>query len=199
MSAASDLTAWSLARRQRRTAAGVPGDGDASPCDPVALREAMARIGAGVHVATSAWNGRRYGITVTAACSLSAEPPSVLVSINRAASIYPAVLRSGVLCLNVLSAEQEAIARHFGGDCPPHQDRFAAHDWTAAPSGAPALSRAAATLDTKVEATMSFGSHTAFACSVAAIVLGDTAGGLFYVDRRYTHLTPTGSWQTHQV
>lgn len=164
---------------------GGDGAAGASACDPVSFRDAMARIGAGVHVVASAWKGRRYGITVTAACALSAEPPSVLVSVNRAASIYPAILRSGALCVSVLGADQEAVARHFGGECPRGADRFAAHDWTAMPSGAPGLCGAIALIDTAVKGTMSFGSHTVFACAVTTLRLGGSSAGLHYVNREY--------------
>src|SRR6266850_752518 len=61
----------------------VVGPDDVRTCEPGAFREAMSRLGAAVHVITTAGPGGKTGATATAVCSVSDTPPTLLVCINR--------------------------------------------------------------------------------------------------------------------
>jgi flavin reductase (DIM6/NTAB) family NADH-FMN oxidoreductase RutF len=64
-------------------------------------------------VTTKAADGSDQGMTVSAFCSVSLEPPLVLICIEKTASVYDAVTRAPAFVVNILSAKQEQIARRF--------------------------------------------------------------------------------------
>lgn len=79
------------------------------------FRDAMAAFAAGVHVITTDGAAGRYGITMTAVASVTDEPPTVMLCINRQSAIVPILLANRSLCINVLAAEQQDIVEHFAG------------------------------------------------------------------------------------
>ncbi|MQA11019.1 MAG: flavin reductase [Pseudonocardiaceae bacterium] len=94
-------------------------DGDA--ITKAGLRSCLGRFATGVAVVTFDGPARRYGLTVNAFTSVSLNPPLVQVAIAKHARSHDA-LRNNAFCVNVLGAEQQALARHFaGGDSEqPH-------------------------------------------------------------------------------
>jgi flavin reductase (DIM6/NTAB) family NADH-FMN oxidoreductase RutF len=169
------------------TAASEGAPGVSSAPDAASFREAMARIASTVHVLTTVSRGQRYGITLTAACSLAADPFSVLVSVNRSASIYAPILRAGQLCLNILGADHAPIAARFAGSTGViGEDRFDEGAWRDSSHGLPMLADAVASLDCTVASTMSLGTHTVFGCLVREIALHDAAAPLLYANRAYS-------------
>ena len=90
--------------------------------DQHAFRAVLGRFASGVTVITLVdAKGDDRGMTVSAFCSLSLEPPLVLICIDHAASIYEQVSEAAEFTVNILSEGQEALARRFAG---PHPDRF---------------------------------------------------------------------------
>lgn len=94
--------------------------------DPVVFREALAAVAAPVAVVTSMDGERPHGTTVTAFCSLSLEPPLVLVSLDRDSALLRMVRQSRRYGINVLSHDQEAIATRFARK---GADKFAGVPW----------------------------------------------------------------------
>src|SRR5476651_908107 len=78
-------------------------------------RNAMARLGAAVNIITTDGPAGRAGFTASAVCSVTDEPPTLLVCLNRNASVYDAFKQNGVLCVNVLGAGHQNISNIFGG------------------------------------------------------------------------------------
>jgi flavin reductase len=150
-------------------------------------RDAMARLGAAVNIITTDGPGGRAGFTASAVCSVTDDPPTLLVCLNRNASVYPAFQASGVLCVNVLAAGQQALSALFGGKTPM-DERFAACRWGALVTGAPVLDGAAVSFDCRVVRSTAVGTHDVLFCEAVAIRSGDTAHGLVYFDRRYHDL-----------
>ena len=84
------------------------------PLDPDSFRAVLGRFPSGVTVVTTRDSGGRdLGMTVSAFCSLSLEPPLVLVCVARAASMHDALGRSETFAVNILAADQEALSRRF--------------------------------------------------------------------------------------
>jgi len=81
--------------------------------DAPELRRLMSRWATGVAVVTSRDGGGPRGATTNALTSLSLDPPLVLVALDRGSNTLAAVQASGRFCLNVLAADQEAVARRF--------------------------------------------------------------------------------------
>jgi hypothetical protein len=97
---------------------------------PQVYREAMARLSAAVNVVTTAGPAGRSGFTATAVCSISDEPPFLLVCLNRASKTAPIVGENKVLCVNVLCAHESELADVFAGRTGVHlEDRFSTGDW----------------------------------------------------------------------
>ena len=92
-------------------------------------RDAMACLGAAVNIVTTDGNAGRAGFTASAICSVTDNPPTLLVCINRGSSAYASVTSNGVVCVNVLSARHERLSRLFGGGIPA-DERFAAATWS---------------------------------------------------------------------
>lgn len=87
---------------------------------------AMRQVAGSVAVVTTAGPAGRYGATVTAFCSVSADPPTVLVCLRGGSRIAEAVQANGVFTLNVLPEDADLIARTFAGEFDGlHEDRFA--------------------------------------------------------------------------
>ena len=74
----------------------VVGPDTVHTCDQAQFREAMSRLGAAVHVVTTAGPGGKTGATATAVCSVSDAPPTLLVCINRSSQTNPVVVENGV-------------------------------------------------------------------------------------------------------
>ena len=91
-------------------------------------------------------------MTATSVSSLSADPPTLIVCVNRSASIYPSLAHGQLFAVNVLAAEQSDIANHFAGRTGVNgADRFQAGAWRSRAGGPPLLRDAAAVFECEVE------------------------------------------------
>ena len=79
------------------------------------FKDAMRRLVGGVCVITAGAGEERTGLTATSAVSLSVEPPTMIVCVNREASAWPVIHREGHFCVNVLGARHRAVADRFAG------------------------------------------------------------------------------------
>jgi len=148
------------------------------------FREAMSRLGAAVNIITTDGPAGRAGFTASAVCSVTDSPPTLLVCLNRSASVYPVFKENMQLCVNTLSAGHESLSALFGGKTPM-AERFIAADWTTQITGSPILSGALASFDCIVSQIVSVGTHDILVCETRALVYGDSRSGLIYFDRRY--------------
>ena len=78
------------------------------------FRDAMARLGAAVHIITTAGPGGKSGFTATAVCSVSDQPATLLVCLNRGSVSAPILAENGVFCVNTLAANEEKLSRTGG-------------------------------------------------------------------------------------
>ncbi|CAN5640770.1 pyrimidine utilization flavin reductase protein F [soil metagenome] len=147
-------------------------------------RNAMSRLGAAVNIITTDGPAGRAGFTASAVCSVTDEPPTLLVCLTRSASVSPAFQANSVLCVNVLAAGQQALSGVFGGKTPM-DERFANGRWETGPTGSPMLVGAAASFDCRVVRSVSVGTHDVLFCEVVAVEVAQEAHGLIYFDRRY--------------
>ena len=166
-----------------------PEDGDIAEdgnLDPVAFREAMSRLGAAVHVVTTDGTDGRAGVTVSAACSVTDEPPTVLICLNRASPVNAQIRKNGVFCVNTLPSHKERLSDAFAGvDDLPMDERFALATWQPLETGSPALMDARIAVDCHVSEMTEVGTHTVIFGQVTAITLGDHTPALIYLDRNY--------------
>jgi flavin reductase len=154
--------------------------------DPALFREAMSRLGAAVHVITTAGPGGKTGATATAVCSVSDAPPTLLMCLNRRSNTNPAVLENGVFCVNTLGDGGAEIADIFAGRTGVMgSDRFATGQWTTLTTGSPALATAVIAFDCRIIEVRSVASHNVFFGAVEAVRVGPAGPALVYHDRAY--------------
>ncbi|KPY73074.1 FMN reductase RutF [Pseudomonas syringae pv. spinaceae] len=125
--------------------------------------------------------------TATAVCSVTDQPPTLLVCINRSASVYETFIGNGTLCVNTLCNSQQALSNLFGGKTS-QEERFAAGHWESGVTGAPLLEGAKLALDCKVTQSVSVGTHDILFCQVVDIRHQDASDALLYFGRQYHHL-----------
>src|SRR3982750_3308061 len=80
------------------------------------FKTGMRSLAGAVNIITSAHAGHLYGMTATAVCSATADPPTVLICVNKLATTHGAVLKSKVFCVNVLRSEDWELSTSFSGD-----------------------------------------------------------------------------------
>lgn len=151
---------------------------------------AMAGAATQVTIVTTDGAAGRFGVTVSAFASVSAEPPLVLVCINQNSPAVAAIDTHNAFCVNVLSDEQSPIANCFAGrpgEHPPFD--FACADWSNASTGAPLLEGASANFDCTIETSYSAGTHRIFIGRVAAVLSSERAP-LAFSNRAYQVLQP---------
>lgn len=127
------------------------------------------------------------GLTATAVCSFSAEPPSLLACINRSSSFAGMLDDDTVFSINLPAADQEHVARAFGGmTVAKGAARFAAGSWVRGERGAPLLAGARAVFECTVGEIIPRASHLIVIGIVQAVFLdGETRAPLFYADGRF--------------
>jgi flavin reductase (DIM6/NTAB) family NADH-FMN oxidoreductase RutF len=133
-----------------------------------AFRDALRELAAGVALVTTGAGAERAGCAATSLTSLSLDPPTLLVCLNRDASTLRQIRATGVFAVNILGARHEALARRFSSAEFRGADRFAAGDWLRLSTGAPALTDALAVVDCRLERIVEHATH--------AIVIGAAAG-----------------------
>jgi flavin reductase (DIM6/NTAB) family NADH-FMN oxidoreductase RutF len=155
---------------------------------PDAYRAAMRFVPAAVTIITAYHSGERNGLTATAVASVSADPPQLLICVNRDASAEPLIAGSSRFAVNVLAQEHRDAAHRFSQSKLSSDERFAAQRWIDLPSGVPALADAIAVFECRIAQHSVLGSHSLFIGEVIGV---RTAGGepLLYHAGRYRQLT----------
>lgn len=125
-----------------------------------AFKAAMRRHPVGVTVVTSMRAGEPRGLTLSAFTSVSADPPTVLVCVNREARSYLYISESRVFCVNLLSAGQHELAQHFSRGMRERQ--FDGVDYGNDATGAPVLAGTVGYFDCEVMHEHHAGSHSIF-------------------------------------
>lgn len=139
--------------------------------DASTFRQGMRRLAASVMLVTVQLDGgRRFGMTATAVCSVSADPPTLLCCVNRQNGSRAALLEADHFAVNVLAADEHELADRFARTMPP-EERFAQGRWTTLESAAPVLETAVAAFDCRRSHQMDVGGHTVFFGQVRAVRL----------------------------
>ncbi|MCB2065227.1 MAG: flavin reductase family protein [Erythrobacter sp.] len=150
-----------------------------------AFRDAMRHVAATVYAVTTSEAGTSYGILATAVSSLSFDPPSLLVCINRSASLHDPLERAERFGVNVLGLGNRDVADHF---MQSGSDRFAVGDWVEE-HGVPVLASAQSSLVCRIAHRHSYGTHTIFIGELLAANHRDDATPLTYFDRDYIDIS----------
>jgi flavin reductase len=149
-------------------------------------RNAMARLGAAVNIVTTDGISGRAGFTASAVCSITDSPPTLLVCLNRSASVYDHFKYNKQLCVNTLSSKQESLSSLFGGKTPM-EERFSSAEWTTSITSSPILVGAIASFDCEIVKVISVSTHDVLVCEAKSIFYDVEGDGLIYFDRGYQY------------
>jgi flavin reductase (NADH)/flavin reductase len=154
----NQLVEW----RANETLAGLP------MVAPDVHRAALRHFAVGVTIVTARHGEEKAGLTATAVCSVTADPPRLVAFINKNVVASKLFLASGTLCVNVLAGDQEEIACVFAGMRKEvfGDARFSHGTWSKLLTGAPVLEGALASLDCRVIKVFDESTHHAFLCEV---------------------------------
>jgi flavin reductase (DIM6/NTAB) family NADH-FMN oxidoreductase RutF len=150
------------------------------------FRGAMRHLAGGVSVITVGRGRDITGMTVTSVSSLSVDPPTLIVSINRESSSWPLLKRHGFFGVNILTADQFDVAERFTGKGGlKGAARFAGAQWTTRASGVPLLVGALAAIDCEVEDIVERHSHAIVIGRVLDIQVSTRTAALAYWQGQY--------------
>ncbi|MGH8778521.1 4-hydroxyphenylacetate 3-monooxygenase, reductase component [Paraburkholderia sp.] len=153
------------------------------------FRDAMARLAAAVNVITTDGPRGRCGITASAVCSVTDTPPTMLVCINQSSYVHDVLHDNRHVCINVLGARSQALARLFAGMTGCTMDeRFDGAAWKQGHLPVPVLADAIASLEGTLCETTTVGSHSVMFVRIEHISLRDEGDGLIYFGRQFHRL-----------
>jgi flavin reductase len=162
-----------------------------TPADAAQFKLGMRNLAGAVNIITSLHAGKLHGMTATAVCSASAEPPTVLVCINQGAATHKAIAESGVFCVNVLRHEDQQLSGVFSG-AQKGDARFRPERWARLATGSPVLLNALVSFDCRVVNRLVHGTHTIFLGEVQQLQIGRKGKPLLYSDGQYAKLASLG-------
>jgi flavin reductase (DIM6/NTAB) family NADH-FMN oxidoreductase RutF len=143
------------------------------------FRQVMGRFATGVTVVTTRSQGEIAGITVNAFCSVSLNPPLVLVCIDTKSNMLPLFRESKVFAVNMLTNKQEDISRGFASNSKERYENFYNASYHIAITGAPIIDGVLAFVDTRIVAEYPGGDHIIFLGQVEAM---GTEGKVVFVN-----------------
>ncbi len=152
-----------------------------STIDPATFRSVLGRFASGVTVVTVR-DSQLYdhGMTVSAFCSLSLEPPLVLICIEKSASLHGVIAAGDTaarFAVNILESKQEEVARRFAEE---HPNRFEGVGFTRGATGAPILDDCLAVIECEVQSRHPAGDHTIVIGTVIGSATSEGSPLLYY-------------------
>jgi len=158
------------------------------------FKDSMRHLAGAVSVITVGRGADRTGFTATSVTSLSIEPPSILVSLNRSSSSWPVLQRYGSFAVNVLSHDQHHIADRFAGRGGiKGAERYEGAEWSELVTGTSVLSGALTVLDCELDEAIDRHSHSILIGRVRSVTVRNEAEPLLYWHGAYRHITaPVG-------
>lgn len=143
------------------------------------FKAALARFASGVTVVTTKdAAGNLHGITVSAFCSVSLDPPLVLICIEKATGSHYAFLESGLFNVNLLSQDQADTSERFASQLP---GKFDGVEISLNIDGLPLLSGCLATLECRVKQTFDGGDHSIFIGDVEKSTINDGDPLIYFI------------------
>ena len=137
--------------------------------DAGAFRQAMRKVPSAVTVVTAEHQGRRRGLTATAVCSVSADPPQVLACVNKAGRAHVSITEAQAFGINYLADSQVPVALAFSRPADDPDERFRPDDWSKGAEGVPLLRDALVSFACRVIQSVDCGTHTIFVGEILEI------------------------------
>ncbi len=158
------------------------------------FRLALRGMGSSVSIVSTEVDAVRYGMVATAAMSVSMMPPSMVIAINKSASIHDRLIDRGAFAINILSEMGHSVARGFSS--ASGEARFANGPWLSHKllshdrKPLPYLANASATIFCSVMQVHAAGSHSLLVGEVHHVLSNDDRAPLLYCDGSYGSFSP---------
>lgn len=163
----------------------------APQADIAHFKLAMRNLAGAVSVITVGSGDRRTGFTATSVTSFSMEPPTILVTLNRESSSWPALRDAKSFAVNILADSQSAVADRFAGRGGiKGNDRYVGWEWDRLDSGTLGLKSAVAVIDCDLDEAIERYSHSIVLGRVRSVTLNDSQEPLLYWRGKYQQLLP---------
>lgn len=134
------------------------------------FREGMRRLAGAVTIVTAGEGDEAVGMTATAVCSLSMDPPRLLACINRFGAMYRALSPNARFCVNLLPAGARTVAERFAGSTAlSGAQRFDPEHWLSEPGFSPRLAKATSAIACTVHSLTVLDTHAIVVGSVEAV------------------------------
>jgi len=156
--------------------------------NPDLFRKVLSRFATGVSIVTARHGDEIHGLTANSFCSVSLEPPLVLVCVDQNAHSHDLIQQGGNFAVNILAAAQEELSQRFATDHLSAAERFAGINFHTEITGAPILEESLGWLDCKLFAAYAGGDHTIFVGEVVAMGQPQVDRPLLYYQSRYQKL-----------
>lgn len=153
------------------------------------FRHAMRRLGATVALITAGRPGDCAGMAATAVMSVTADPPTLAVAVNRSASLTELLSREPLFCVNLLAERHGGLVGVFSGQ-KQGMDRFDHGEWRFGEDGPPVLADAGSSLICRIRSTLDVTTHTLYVGTVEAIGNHPDIAPLLWVDGRMATVSP---------
>ncbi|HXH21703.1 MAG TPA: flavin reductase family protein [Dehalococcoidia bacterium] len=158
--------------------------------DSVVFRHAVSTFGTGVTVITTGRDGNYHAMTANAFMSLSLEPITVLVSIEKTANTYPIILAAGVFTVNILAEDQEEVSRTYASKAMQDRHTLKDAEFTIGRNGVPKLAGCLAYIECHTIKTYDGFDHTLFVGEVDSAEVARDVPPLMYFRSAYRRLAP---------
>jgi flavin reductase (DIM6/NTAB) family NADH-FMN oxidoreductase RutF len=155
------------------------------PIDQTLFRHVLGHFASSVTVVTTSYNNVDHGSPVSAFCSLSLEPPLVLVCINHHTLTHTLIAQAGLFVVNILGEDGEYLSRHFASR---NMDKFVGIAYRRGVTGMPLLEEALATIECRLVNQFPGGDHSIFVGEVISAHAADGCGSLLYYRGGYRRL-----------
>lgn len=152
-----------------------------------ALRRGLRSLAKAVVVISCREGGHRFAMAATAVSEVSMDPPSMLVCVNKSASLHAPLSAGADFCINILQASQSEISALCSGQAKG-EERFKVGVWRDSALGPPYLEDAQASITCRNMQSMEYGTHAVVIGEVVEVFDRAPIDPLVYVDGRYTRI-----------
>ncbi|MBI3968555.1 MAG: flavin reductase [Chloroflexi bacterium] len=156
--------------------------------DSVPMRQVRRRYASGVTVVTTVTEEGFHGITVSAFCFGSLEPPLVLGCLGSVGQAAEYVTSSGIFAVSFLDWRQQFLADRFAGRAPAVNRRFEGVPYEVKVTGAPVLRNSVGWVDCQLVESRPLGDHTLVVGRVVAGEPGAAGDPLLFCEGRFGRL-----------
>ena len=145
--------------------------------------EAMRKMTSTVTVIASREGDTQYAMTATSVVSLTLEPPSMLICINKNASIHSILSEKAKLSINILSTDQKEFSE-LCSNKSRENDRFKGDDWSYQ-DDIPYATNSVSSLFCECIQVIDYETHSIFMCKIISLINNDSRDCLLYHNASY--------------